>query len=417
MSKILEAIQQVEDGNVEEGLKTLKQLKGISTDDEKYTIAQNYYKWGFVDDAKIIIEELLEIYPTEGELLVFLAEIMIDLDKEEEAISLLDTISEDDPVYIESLVLQADLFQMQGLFEVSEQKLLLAKEQSADERIIDFALGELYSSHGEYNKSIPYYQQVLNENDEIAGVNVNARLAEGLSATGKFEEALPYYEAAIGKQEDSNTLFGYGFTAFQAKYFNKAIEVLTQLKEIDNDYTSLYLYLAMAYEEEGMLEKSLSTLKEGLEVDSLNKELHFYAGKISMMLGKNEEVEKHLREAVGIDPGYVEAITQLTKFLLREERYDDVIECLDSVMSYGEFDEQFEWDLAFAKNKLEQYSDALNHYRHAYTFFKETPEFLEEYGYFLMEDGKRQEAIEVFKELLQLDPMKYEIEELLTEIQ
>lgn len=417
MNKLLEAIQLVEDGNVEEGLKALKQLKDISTDDEKYTIAQNYYKWGFVDDAKIIIEELLEIYPTEGELLVFLAEIMIDLDQEEEAISLLDTISEDDPVYIESLVLQADLFQMQGLFEVSEQKLLMAKEQSEDERIIDFALAELYSSHGEYNKSIPYYQQVLLENDEIAGVNVNARLAESYSATGKFEEALPYYEAGIEKQEDSNTLFGYGFTAFQAKYFNKAIEVLTQLKEIDKDYTSLYLYLAMAFEEEGMLEKSLATLKEGLGVDSLNKELHFYAGKISMMLGKTDEVEKHLREAVGIDPGYVEAITQLSKFLLREERYEDVIECLESVMSYGEFDEQFEWDLAFSKNKLEQYSDALNHYRHAYTFFKETPEFLEEYGYFLMEDGKRQEAIEVFKELLQLDPMKYEIEELLAEIQ
>ncbi|WP_010284167.1 tetratricopeptide repeat protein [Bacillus timonensis] len=417
MNRLEDALQQVEDGNVEEGLKALKKLREYSNDDEKYTIARNYYKWGFVEEAKEIIEELILRYPDEGELFVFLAEIMIDLDMEEEAIAILEQIAVDDPVYLESLVLQADLFQMQGLHEVSEQKLLLAKEKSDDEPIIDFALAELYSSHGEYGKSIPYYEKVLRESDEIAGVNVNARIAESYSTTGKFEEALPYYEEAIKKQEDSNTLFGFGVTAYQAKYYKKAIEILSRLKELDPDYSSLYLYLAKAYEEEASLEESFQTLLEGLEVESLNKELHFYAGKISMMLGDKENAEKYLRAAVGIDPGYVEATLQLSKLLLREERFEDVVDCLDNVMSYGEYDEQFEWDLAFSKNKLEQYSDALNHYRHAYTFFKETPEFLEEFGYFLMEDGKRQEAIEVFKELLKLEPMKYEIEELISELE
>ncbi|MDR4888704.1 tetratricopeptide repeat protein [Fredinandcohnia sp. QZ13] len=417
MHKLDNAIQLVEDGNVEEGLKVLKQLREYSNDDEKYTIAEHYFKWGFVEDAKEIVEELMSRYPDEGELFVFLAEILIDLDMEEKAIDILEQIAEDDPVYLESLVLQADLFQMQGLFEVSEQKLLLAKEKSDDETIIDFALAELYSSHGEYNKSIPYYEKVLQNGDEIAGVNVNARIAESYSTTGKFEEALPYYEDAIKKQEDSNTLFGFGVTAYQAKYYKKAIEILERLKELDPDYSSLYLYLAKAYEEEANFTESFKVLLEGLEVESLNKELTFYAGKISMLLGDKENTEKYLRAAVGIDPGYVEATLQLSKFLLREERFEDVVECLESVMSYGEYDEQFEWDLGFAKNKLEQYSDALNHYRHAYTSFKETPEFLEEFGYFLLEDGKRQEAVEVFKELLKLDPMKYEIEALISELE
>ncbi|MEK5442069.1 tetratricopeptide repeat protein [Fredinandcohnia sp. FSL W7-1320] len=417
MNKLENAIQLVEDGNVEEGLKALKKLREYSNDDDKYTIAQSYYKWGFVEEAKEIVEELIARYPDEGELFVFLAEIMIDLDMEEESIEILEQISEDDPVYLESLVLQADLFQMQGLHEVSEQKLLLAKEKSDDEPIIDFALAELYLTHGEYNKSIPYYVKVLQNNDEIAGVNVNARIAESYSTTGKFEEALPYYEEAIKKQEDSNTLLGFGVTAFQAKYYKKAIQILSRLKELDPDYGSLYLYLAKAYEEEGSFTESFQILIEGLEVESLNKELTFYAGKISMLLGDKENTEKYLRAAVGIDPGYVEATLQLSKFLLREERFEDVVECLDNVMSYGEYDEQFEWDLGFAKNKLEQYSDALNHYRHAYTSFKETPEFLEEFGYFLLEDGKREEAIEVFKELLKLDPMKYEVEELISELE
>ncbi|MCH1624736.1 tetratricopeptide repeat protein [Ferdinandcohnia quinoae] len=416
MNKIDNAIQLVEDGNIEQGLELLEQLQNSSTNDELYVIAQHYFKWGFVEKSKEIVQQLLYIYPDEGELYVLLAEIMIDMDEEEEAISLLDQIAEDDPAYIEALVLQADLFQMQGLVEVSEQKLLRAKEMSDHDQIIDFALAELYSSNGEFYKSIPYYMEILQESEQIAGVLVSARLAESLSATGKFEEALPYFEAAISKQEDSHTLFGFGVTAYQAEYYSKAIEVFSKLKDLDPDYTSLYFYLAEAYEKEGLLDESLQVLQQGIQVDSLNKELHFKAAMISLKCGHRDRVEQYLREAVGIDPGYVEATLQLSNFLLNEERYDDVVECLEAVMGYGEFDEQFEWDLAYSKNKLEQFSDALNHYRRAYTFFKESPEFLEEFGYFLLEDGKKTEAIDVFKKLLVINPSKYEIEELLEDL-
>lgn len=417
MNKIDDAIQLVEDGKIEQGLDILQQLQHSGTHDELYMIAQHYFKWGFVEKAKEIVQQLLFIYPNEGELYILLAEIMIDMDAEEEAISLLEQIAEDDPAFIEALVLQADLFQMQGLFEVSEQKLLTAKNKSDQDQIIDFALAELYSSIGEFNKSIPYYEAILMETDQIAGVQINARLAESLSATGKFEEALPYYENAISNQADSNTLFGFGVTAYQAEYYNKAIEVFSKLKGLDPDYTSLYLYLANAYEIEGLLNESLKILQEGIVVDSLNKELHFKTSEVSMKLGRKDMVEQSLREAVGIDPGYVEATLQLSKFLLNEERYEDVIECLESVMSYDEFDEQFEWDLATSKNKLEQFSDALNHYRRAYTFFKETPEFLEEYGRFLLEEGNKVEAIDIFKKLLVINPTNYEIELLLEDLE
>lgn len=415
MEQIEFAINLVEDGDVERGLEILSTIEKNADDQQLYQIAQHYYQWGFLEKARDILQQLLYVYPDEGELFVLLAEIMIDLDNEEEAIALLGQISEDDPVYIESLLLQADLFQMQGLVEVSEQKLLIAQQQSDNEPIIEFALAELYTSTGEYNKSISYYMNVLKEEVVVAGVNVNGRIAEALSATGKFEEALPYFEEAISKQEDSYTLFGFGFTAYQAKYYQKAIEVLSRLKELDPDYPSLYLYLALSYEEEAMFEDSLKALQAGIEVDSLNKELFFHAGKIAMQLGEKDLVEKYLRDAIGIDPGYIDALLHFTKFLLLDERYEEVVECLETVMEYGEFDEQFEWDLAYSKNKLEQYSDALNHYRRAYTFFKETPEFLKEYGYFLLEDGKREEAIEIFKEYLKIDPTNYEIEELVEE--
>lgn len=407
------AIDLVDNGEIEKGLESIDEILKSCDDQEKYVIAEHFYRWGFLEKAKNIVEILHEFYPDESGLTLLLADILIDLDEEEEAIETLNLISEEDPSYVQALLLLGDLYQMQGLFEVCEQKLLLAKQKLPNEPIIDFALAEFYLSQGDYKKSSNLYKEVVKDQEIVAGVNVNSRIAESLSAAGEFEEALPFYRLAVNDTPDIDTLFRYGFTAYQATQYKTAIEAFLQLKEMDPEYTTLYLYLSKAYEHEGMIEESYKIAKSGLKVDDFNKELHLYAAKISMKTGKPTEVENHLREAIALDPGYFEAIHMLTKYLFNEKRYEDVVECIEQVSSYGEYDPQFDWDLAHAKNKLEQFSDALNHYRHAYTSFKDDVEFLEEYGYFLLEEGKRENSIQLFKRLMTLDPTRVDIEEML----
>lgn len=417
MNKIQLAIQLVEEGEAERGLELLDNSTEEWNDEEKFEIAGLYFHWGFIQKAKTIVEALLLEYPGDGELSIFLAELLIELDEEEEAISILDQISPGDPGYVEALLLLADLYQVQGLDEVSEHKLLTAKKERPEEPVIDFALGELYAGSGEFLKSIPYYEKVLEEATEMAGVNIHSRLAESLSGAGRFEESLVHFEKALDDKEEINPLFNFGFTAYQAGHYKKAIELFTRLRELDPEYTALYLYLAKAYEHEEELAQSLETVKQGLKADELNKEMHLYAGKIALKLGDEAEAEEQLRSAVAIDPGYIEAVLTLTSLLRKNERYEDMEECLDEVMKYGEYDPQFEWDLATSKNKLEQFSDALNHYKLAYTSFKEDPNFLEEYGYFLLEEGDVHEAKEVLHQLLKIVPSHLEAEELLARLE
>jgi tetratricopeptide (TPR) repeat protein len=417
MNKVDQAIQQVENGDIETGLKKLEKLISSSTDDEKYLIAQYYVKWGFLEKAKEIFEQLITKHPDESELILHLAEIYIDLDHDDDAIALLDKIYHEDPAYIQALLLQADLYQVQGLEEVSEMKLLEAKRLKPDEPVIDFGLAELYFSLGEYSKCIPYYENVADSGIEISGVDINERIAESLRSLGEFEKALPYYEKAIDERFDINTLFGYAFTAFHAGYYKKSIELFTQLKELDPDYHSLYLYLAKAYEHEGLLDESYEHAKLGLKIDNLDKDLLLYAGKIALKLGERKEAEQLLKKAISIDPGFSEAVHTLTKIYLHDERYVDVVQCIEEVMNSGEYDPQFDWDLAYAKNKLEQYTDALNHYRQAYTFFKDNIDFLEEFGYFLLEEGAHEEAKEIFQKILEQDPANVEIQEMVMKLE
>lgn len=404
MEQIQYIIDLLENGHHEKAKQEYEIILVNGTDEEKFTLGEELMQLGFVLEAKNLFEALLEKYPNEGELLILIAEACIDLGEEEEAVLLLERVEEDDPSYVESLMLLADLYQMEGLYEVSERKLKQAKEALPNEIVIDFALGELFLSQGKFLEAIRAFEEVLKVQTEIAGVNVHQRMAEALSAGGAFEDALPHYEKALDDQLEINTLFGYAFTALQADKNQLAIEKFQELKELDPEYHSLYLYLAKAYEREDELKQSLDAVIEGIKRDDFNKDLLFYGGKLSLKLGDEEQAEKLLRESIVVDPEFLEAALTLNKLLLKQERYEDVIEIVKDLERSNEEDPQLDWDAAIAFQQLEMYSEALNKYELAYTFFKNHQDFLKDYGYFLIEEGKHTEAAEIFNKLLLDDP-------------
>ncbi|MFD2445848.1 tetratricopeptide repeat protein [Bacillus sp. CGMCC 1.16607] len=413
MQIVDEIILLLEDGQQSEALKKYKQVLKNGESEVQFDLGEKLFQLGFLEEAKSLFETLLKKYPEEGELLVFLAEIYLELDNENHALHLLESIQEQDSSFPQALMLLADLYQMQGLFEVSEQKILKAKKILPDEKIIDFALGELYAEQGKLTEAIESYQQVLNEATEIAGVNLNQRLAEVLSVSGKFEEALPYYDRALDEKLEINTLFGYAFTAYQAGYYRTAIEKFIELMELDPEYHSLYLYLARSYEQEGELEESFRIIKEGIKQDEFNKDLFHYAGKIALKLGQEEEAEELLRQALVLDPGFTEVALVLNKLFIQNEQYENVLDLVEYIETLDEEEPQFLWDAAISYQKTENYLQALNKYERAYTFFKNNTDFLEDYGYFLMEEGKTKEAAEIFNKLLKEDPSNEEYLEIL----
>jgi tetratricopeptide (TPR) repeat protein len=417
MDRVNKIITMLENGKHNEAINEYNDVLISGMPDEKFLLAEELYQFGFLSEAKALVESLLEVYPEEGELLVMLGEILVESGDEERAILELEKISEHDPSFGQSLLLLADLYQVQGLYEVCERKLLKAKEILPTEVIIDFALGELYSEQGEVIKAMNAYQTVLEEEQEIAGVNIHQRLAELLSASGAFEQALVHYEKALDEKLEINTLFGFAFTALQAGYNRTAIEKFEELKGLDPEYHSLYLHLAKAYEREEELEMSLTAVQEGIRQDDFNKDLFFYGGKIAIKLGKTELAEKYFREAIALDPGFTEAALTLNKLFFHDERYEDVIDLINQLDVEEDEEPQFLWDAALAFNRLERYSYALDKYESAYTFFKNNQAFLLDYGYFLIEEGKNDLAAEIFKQLLKDDPTNGEYLDLLERLQ
>src|SRR5699024_12645075 len=133
----------------EEAIQLLHAYLPEANDEEKFSIAEFYWQWGFLQEANSILLELHVDYPDESKLNIMLADIYIELEDDKAAIEILDEIASTDPAYNQALLQLADLYQSEGLFEVAEQKLLEAQKIDPEEPIIQFALGEFLFSIGD----------------------------------------------------------------------------------------------------------------------------------------------------------------------------------------------------------------------------------------------------------------------------
>ncbi len=414
MQGIEEAIQLMNAGKSEKAIETLRTELSRANDEEKYTIAEMFMQWGMEDEAKEILLELKSRFPGEHELTVMLAEIYIDQEQDEQAIELLNEIPEGDEEYLSALVQLADLYQAQGLFEVAETKLLAAKNIEPNEPVIDFALGELAFSTGEYQKSIPFYEKALRRNQQMGETEIPVRLAEAYAILGDFEQALDYFQASDDFTPD--ILFRYGFTAYQANRIDIAIRVWKKLVEEDPFYQSVYPLLAEAYEQEGMLDEAYDIAQKGLKKDEFNKDLFYLAGTLAFRLEHKQEGYQLVRTSLSLDPGYKEAALFLVERYKEDGDYEAVKDLLDYLDEMNEEDPLYTWELARANNELEYYKEALKGYQDAYNAFKDDSEFLKEYGYFLVEEGRVQEARDVLDRYLSIESTDEEVEAFLSRL-
>lgn len=404
MKDIKTAMALVEAGQVEEAYQLLQSILKKAKDDEKFIIAELYEEWGYFEEAAEIIQDLLKRYPKEGQLLIKLAEIYIELDKDEHAIRLLNSIDSNNPFYIHALLLLADTYEREGLFEVAEQKLLEAKHIVSNEEgyIIDFALGELLFSVGEAKRAITFYEKALKIIDEINGISLIERLAESHAYIGQYETSLYYYDKLSNK--DPNRLFKHAYVAYQAKEIERAIQLWHRTIEIDPYYHSAYFELASLYEEVGKIEEAYKVVNEGLDYDEFDKRLYFMAGKLSLKLGNEKEAIKQLREAIVLDEDYKDAILLLANIFSENDANEELVNLFKEIKLLGGTDPLYDWELAKAYNELEMYAEARKSYEEAYFHLADDSVFLKEYGYFLIEDGSFDKGTKILTKYVELEP-------------
>ncbi|WP_265456913.1 tetratricopeptide repeat protein [Enterococcus sp. HY326] len=371
---------------------------------------------GFLEEAQQIFTQLVENSPETGAFYIPLAEIAIDNNQVEEAFEYLEKVTTDDEAYPQSLLVTADLYQMLGIPEVSEAKLLEVQTYLPEEPLIDFALGELYFSNDQFSEAIARYQKLVHQGvSEISGVLMDERIGTALGMAGEFEEAIPYLEAAVAVEATDDRLFQLAFTYLQLKENQKVIHYLQQLRETNPQYQSLYLFLAEALQEEELLEEAQDVIEEGLRENPFQVDLYHFASENAFRLHDVKCSEELLLQALELGEKQEETLLTLSNLYLSEERYQEVV---DTINRMEESDNPYaEWNLAKAYEQLEDFDVARVHYEQAAHELEHEAEFLKDYGIFLRDEGNLTQAKALLQHYLHHEPGDLEVASILEDLE
>lgn len=402
-------IEELEHGHTSEALAALEKLEKTGTDEDRLAVADLYIELGLSDRAVDLLAPLYVEYAGNAGVALLLAECYIDLDREEEAISVLEQVDTTDTEYgPRSLVLLADLYQSQGLDEVALAKLKEARNLAPDEPLLAYGLAELYMTLGAFDQAVPLFAEIAERPELRAELPLDALYAESLAMTGQFEDAIPLYERAVAERSDLHTLFGLAMTAHRVGQHQKAVETFQQLIAQDPDYTSAYVPYAESQAELGLTKEALNVIKQGMERDDYNDELRTMEALFLLKLGDRAGSVQALREALALNPESIVAAERLLSLLAEDEDHEAMIETISAIEEHVTAP-ILTWYRARALYALEEYTQAMENYAIVEGAFTEDALFLKEYGFALVEEGRREEGQRLLRRAAMLTPEDNEL--------
>lgn len=405
MSYSQKALDFLEDGNIEEFNKQYNLALHHDSDEMVYSLAEELYSYGFTNQAKELYEKLLKKFPDEDELRTDIADILISEGNTDEALEQLSKIGKDSPAYLQSLMVQADLYQTQELFEVSREKLLEAKKIEPDEDVITFALAELFYTMGEYNKAIPQYLTLIKKGImNLSAVNLVERVGISYANDSNFENAIGYLKQIKTVDMSSDVKFETAFTYLQLKEYDQAIDIFKELRDSDPQYATLYPYLGQALEATNKIEDAYKVLQEGLSVDQYNEKLYLATARAALKLSETDDALKYLQEGNKIDPDDIEIVLELSNLFVFREDFEENVKLLNTYIENHELDPQFYWNLAISYDKLDNLKLAHKNYLAAKPYFEDNADFLKEAALFFREYGDKDNSYELLSRYVKMQP-------------
>lgn len=410
MSNSKEMLEALSQGDLVAAQVAFEKAQKEDLPEERFQLADNLFQLGFMEEAQTLYEKLFKEFPEEETLKISLAEIAIENDDLDSAFNYLESIEETSDLYPQSLITQADIYQVLNIPEVSESKLKQAKALLPNEPLLDLSIAELYFSMEDYTRAIESYK-ALKETFKESPVNLDERLGVAFSRIGQFEEATTHLEAAIKEEETVERLFQLALTYYQLEENERGIELLNQVRLMDSDFVQVYYPLAQILYDEGRHEEVIEVIEEGLMQNPYDTSLYHLASETAYQLGNKEQAKEYLEEVISLEVDGDISKIRLSELLLKEDDFEEVITLMTSLETQDQ--PLADWMSAQAYNGLEEFEKASEYYEKVHEVLKDEPDFVKDYGLFLRAEGKNQESNKWLSHYLTLVPGDIEVASLI----
>ena len=411
--KLLDAIER-QDFSQE---KTLLQ-KALDKDEPEIlaSLAENLVGLGFTDLAKEIYRSLIAHFPKEDLFKIYLAEILLNDGQDDDGLTLLYNISPDSSAYLDSLLVQADYYQTNGLLETAYQKLLAAEKIAPDEDVVKFGLAELDYLSGHYEQALSRYQDLLKRHKTFSEVNLNDRLFQTLAKLGRYEEAGEVIAKNGNDILDIDSKYQAALVMLTLHKDDQAIKYLNEVIDQSPDYVNAYRLLTTAYEHKNDNEQELRSAQLGIAYNELDPVLYKKGAQAAVRLNDLDTAKNLLQKGIKKLPENFDLRLQLSNLYVRENDNEANI-ALFAKVDDEDLEPQVHWNLALSYQNLDQSAKAKSEFLLAYPEFKNNSAFLKQMLlFFNTEPNSRNIVKELLEAYLKLEPEDTEMLEMYDEL-
>lgn len=400
--KMLDALSS---GQLDTAQKLFAQSLRHDSDEMIYSLAEELYALGFLNQSRRAYKKLLDKFPDEDDIRTALADIAIEDGQIDEAQDYLAQIRPSSSSYLQALLVKADIYQTEGLNESAELSLLQAEKIAPDEIIIQFALAEFYFANQSYHQAIPRYRSLLLKGErEISRVDLVARIGVAYAQIGNYENAVGYLEQIKPEQMTLDTQFQLGVLYQENGRENEAIKLFNNILEADPKYTSIYPLLGQVYEHQQDFDNAYRTYQAGIAQDETNTLLYRLAGLAADKQGDLAAAQSYYQKALALDENDVMTIIAYSELLLSQHLYEEDVQLIEKYIAEDVVDPQFYWDLARAYQALGQDDKANKYWQQASPLYNDDVAFLHDLVDWYHEQGMREQELVTMKQYLKIAP-------------
>ena len=376
------------------------------------SLAENLMGLGFTDLAKDVYRSLIARFPKEDLFKIYLAEILLNDGKDDDGLSLLYDIPEDSPSYLDSLLVQADYYQTNGLLETAYSKLKKAAKIAPDEDVVKFGLAELDYLSGRYEQALDLYRDLLKRQSTFSEINLNDRLFQTLAKLGRYEEASEVIDQHGGDILDIDSKYQAALIMLAVGKNDQAIKYLDEVIDQSPDYVNAYRLLATAYENKNDDNQTLRSAQAGIAYNELDPVLYSKSASAAVRLNDFSTAEDLLQKGLKFLPEDIDLLLQLSNVYLQEGKYEENLQLFKEV-DEDNLDPQAHWNLALSYQALEQDDQAKSEFLLAYPEFQNNADFLKQMIRFFNTEANSQQVVkELLRRYLKLEPEDTEMQEL-----
>ncbi|BAQ57320.1 O-linked transferase [Lactobacillus acetotolerans] len=381
------------------------------------SLAENLTDLGFTDLSKQVYRALIAKFPKEDLFKVYLAEILLNDGDDDDGLSLLYNVSESSPTYVDSLLVQADYYQTNGLLETAKTKLLKALKIDPDEDAIKFGLAELDYLSGKYEEALPIYQDLIKRQKNFSEVNLNQRIFQTLAKLGQYEDASKIIKEHSEDILDIDSKYQAGLVMLSVGDYDQAIKYLDSVIEQSPDYVNAYPLLAEAYEHKHDDNQVLHAAQTGLAYNELDQVLYSKGARAAANLKDFKTAEKLLKKGLKVAPDNNDLRLQLSNLYLSEHKDKENLDLFASIDD-DDIEPQAYWNMAISYERMDNSDKAKSEFLLAYPEFKDNSIFLKQMIRFFSTEANSDEIVkQLLERYLKLVPEDYEMQDLYNQLQ